>query len=171
MKVFKKRATHAVAVPIQINLTDAPSPMYTDAPARILSSLKSCLLALRQKGTQARPVTDIPATFLEMQARFILALKDLEVERDDATWLLRISPAQFSEAQILCVQDMLALDAPDFCLTLADAMAPCSLRGQLLRGRGFEDSEFCRLRRLCHRATMRQARELCSVLPSSSMSV
>lgn len=122
--------------------------MYTDALPRRPSPSIPRPLESRPDRAQARLLLDIPAPFSESQARFILALKDLEVDRDGAFRLLRTSPAEFSQAQILCVQEILSLEARDFCATQADAMLPCALRGQLMRGRGFQDDEVCELERL-----------------------
>ena len=138
MKVFTQAPAKSSAIPIQ---------MHTDTVSRKSIPFIRRLLAPYRAPAQAHLTLDIPAAFSEDQSRLIIALKDLGMERNDASWLLWASPTEFSQAQVQCVLDMLALNAQDFCATMADAMAPCALRGQLLRGRGFEDDEVCRLRR------------------------
>jgi hypothetical protein len=89
----------------------------------------------------------VPGTFSEEQARLVLSLKSLPTVESAFTQMHHWTPGRFCEAQRLCVLAMLKLNSQDFCETLADAMAPCALRGQLMRARGFEARDFARLLR------------------------
>jgi len=95
----------------------------------------------------AFPGAAIPETFSEEQARLILFLKSLPSEEKAFTQMHHWTPERFSETQRICVLSLLKLKGRDFRETLADGMAPCQLRGQLMRSRDFDYSEVGRLLR------------------------
>jgi hypothetical protein len=116
-------------------------------PALSLARLLGSLLAPKRapRHEPASPGLAIPAPFSDDQARLLLALKELGTANDDATWLMWASES-FSQAQVVCGLQMLALGLPDFRATLADAMWPGPLRGMLLRGGDIADKGLARLR-------------------------
>jgi hypothetical protein len=91
--------------------------------------------------------SEIPGAFSEDQARQILVLKVLGVDREAALRILRGKRQALNGAQVECAGEMLELELGDLCATLADAMNPCALRGQLMRRRIIEDAKLIGLRR------------------------
>jgi hypothetical protein len=77
---------------------------------------------------------DIPATFTQEQAEWILALHKLGAhDRARASQILcDWTPARCSRAQAACIEALLDLDAQDLHATLADAMEDGELRSRLL---------------------------------------
>jgi hypothetical protein len=77
---------------------------------------------------------DIPATFTQAQAEWILALHKLGAhDRARASQILCDStPERCSRAQAACIEALLGLDARDLHATLADAMEDGELRSRLL---------------------------------------
>ncbi|MDM0035565.1 hypothetical protein QTI33_25760 [Variovorax sp. J22P271] len=77
---------------------------------------------------------DIPATFTQQQAEWILALHRLAArDRSRATQILcDWTPARCSRAQATCIEALLDLDTRDLHATLADAMEDGDLRRRLL---------------------------------------
>lgn len=77
---------------------------------------------------------DIPATFTQAQAEWILALHKLGAhDRARASQILcDWTPARCSRAQAACIEALLDLDAQDLHATLADAMEDGELRSRLL---------------------------------------
>jgi len=110
-----------------------------------LASKVAALLSPRRAERPAAPRVEVPAPFSEAQARLLVALKELGIGRDDATWLMWASE-RFSQAQVRCGLELLDLEPADMHATLADAMWPCPLRGQLMRGAVREDKGLGRLR-------------------------
>lgn len=88
---------------------------------------------------------DIPQTFSENQARQIYVLKALGADLDAALRILRGKGQAFSCAQLECAAEMFGLDMEAFCLTLAGATQPCTLRGQLSRRRVVQDDKLIAL--------------------------
>ncbi len=76
---------------------------------------------------------DIPQTFNEDQAKWILALHKLAShDMDRALQILRdFAPARCSEPQATCVEELLALSDRHMRATLVDAMEECELRNRL----------------------------------------
>jgi hypothetical protein len=77
---------------------------------------------------------DIPATFTQEQAEWILALHKLAAhDRSRAMQILcDWTPARCSRAQATCIEALLDLDTRDLHATLADAMEDGDLRRRLL---------------------------------------
>ena len=83
--------------------------------------------------TSIATALDIPATFTQEQAEWILALHKLGThDRSRATQILSDwTPARCSRAQAACIEALLELDAQDLRATLADAMEDGDLRRRL----------------------------------------
>ncbi len=115
--------------------------MHVKALARLFSQFRATGRAPRDP----KPVDHSPIVFTEDQARLLLVLKDLDIDRDDATWLLWASE-RFSERQVARGLALLRLDALDLRAALSEAMRPGALRGLLMCGGQFKDAEIDRLR-------------------------
>ena len=116
--------------------------MHVKALARLFRQFS----ATGRAPSDPQPVDAGPTVFTEDQARLLLVLQELGIDRDDATWLMWASE-RFSERRVARGLALLRLDGLEFRSALSEAMRPGALRSLLLRGGPFDDAEMDRLRR------------------------
>jgi hypothetical protein len=152
IKVFIDRILKSFTTPKGFTPCRTPIAMHAFALA-FLPHHPAILEVFRPPAkAPARPsvagvAADIPGAFSEDQARKILVLKALGADRAAALRILRGKRQALNGAQLECAAEMLELALADLCATLADAMKPCALRGQLMRRRIIEDAQWIGLRR------------------------
>jgi hypothetical protein len=98
-----------------------------------MKDFKQTSRSKRPNRAPARLLANIPATFTEVQAETILAIRRIcATDSGLAEQLIQAwTPKRFTDAQAQCIQEMLQLDADDLRATIADAMEPCDLRRRL----------------------------------------